>query len=104
MKVSGLRERTIKDYNLHVIHFCKLTEVIYLSDITTNEVYDWLNSMEVSNATKLIRLKCLKAFLGKCLDNGWIPIKFWQSINIKVDKTVEKGGYKERNTGIAIHC
>ena len=49
MKVSRLRERTIKDYNLHVNHFCKVTEVIYLSDITTNEVYDWLNSMEVSN-------------------------------------------------------
>ena len=91
MKVSGLRERTISDYNLHVDHFCKITGTIYLSDITTNEIYDWLNSMEVSNATKLIRLKCFKAFLGKCFDNGWIPMKFWHSINIKVDKSIKKG-------------
>lgn len=91
MKVSGLRERTISDYKLHVNHFCKITGSIYLSDITTNEIYEWLNSMEVSNATKLIRLKCFKAFLGKCFDNGWLPMKFWLSINIKVDKNVKKG-------------
>ena len=94
MRVSGLRERTISDYNLHVNHFCKITSSVNLSDITTNEIYEWLNSMEVSNATKLIRLKCLKAFLGKCFDNGWIPIKFWLSINIKVDKNVKKGATK----------
>jgi hypothetical protein len=47
--------------------------------------------MEVSNATKLICLKCLKAFLGKCFDNGWLPMKFWLSINIKVDKNIKKG-------------
>ena len=94
MRVSGLRERTISDYNLHVNHFSKVTKSIYLSDKTTNEIYEWLNSMEVSNGTKLIRLKCLKAFLGKCFDNGWIPMKFWLSINIKVDKNVKKGATK----------
>ena len=50
--------------------------------------------MEVSNVTKLIRLKCLKAFLGKCIDNGWLPMMFWLSINIKVDKNVKKGATK----------
>ena len=81
-------------YNLHVNHFCKITSSVYLSDITTNEIYDWLNSMEVSNVTKLIRLKCLKAFLGKCIDNGWLPMMYWLSINIKVDKNVKKGATK----------
>ena len=94
MKVSGLRERTISDYNLHVNHFCKITSSVYLSDITTNEIYEWLNWMELSNAIKLIRLKCLKAFLGKCFDNGWLPTKFWLSINIKVEKNVKKGATK----------
>lgn len=91
MKVSGLRERTISDYNLHVNHFAEITNVEYLSDISTNKIYEWLDSMEVSNATKLIRLKCLKAFLGKCFSNGWIKVKFWNTINIKVDKAIKKG-------------
>ncbi|AFJ62994.1 integrase/recombinase [Bacillus velezensis YAU B9601-Y2] len=47
--------------------------------------------MNVSNQTKLTRLKCLKAFLSRCFDNGWIEIKFWKTINIKVDQKVKEG-------------
>lgn len=50
--------------------------------------------MDVSNQTKLTRLKCLKAILGKCFNNGWIESKFWQNSNIKVDKKVKKGAKK----------
>lgn len=38
MRMSGLRERTISDYNLHVNHFSNVTKSIYLSDITANEI------------------------------------------------------------------
>ena len=91
MQVSGFRERTIKDYNLHMNHLCNITSATYLHEITTELIYVWLDSMKVSNQTKLIRLKCLKAILSKCLDNGWIKQKYWKSINIKVDKNVKKG-------------
>ncbi|WP_374121028.1 tyrosine-type recombinase/integrase [Neobacillus sp. PS2-9] len=91
MKVSGNRSRTISDYVLQVNHFQKITGVKYVSDITTVTVYQWLDSMNVSNQTKLTRLKCLKAFLSRCFDNRWIEIKFWKSINIKVDQQVKEG-------------
>ncbi|MFC9539430.1 tyrosine-type recombinase/integrase [Lysinibacillus sp. NPDC056959] len=29
--------------------------------------------------------------MGKCHNNGWLPIKFWLNIQIKVDKVVKKG-------------
>ena len=67
-----------------------MTGAKYLNEITQETTYLWLESMSVSNKTKLIRLKCLKAILGECFDNGWIKQKFWKSINIKVDKNVKR--------------
>ncbi|MEK5412585.1 site-specific integrase [Priestia sp. FSL W8-0001] len=91
MKVSGNRSRTISDYILHVEHFQNVTGVKCVSDITADTIYQWLDSMNVSNQTKLTRLKCLKAFLSRCFDNGWIELKFWKMINIKVDQKVKEG-------------
>ncbi|WP_224768224.1 tyrosine-type recombinase/integrase [Metabacillus idriensis] len=91
MKVCGNRSRTISDYVLHVKHFQSITSLQYIGDITADTIYKWLDSMDVSNQTKLTRLKCLKAFLSRCFDNGWIQIKFWKTINIKVDQKVKEG-------------
>lgn len=95
MKVSGYRERTITDYLNYMAQFRKATNVKYLEEITTDTIYSWLNLMDVSNQTKLTRLKCLKAILGKCFNNGWVQSKFWHGINIKVDKQVKKGAKKD---------
>ncbi|KIL20593.1 MULTISPECIES: tyrosine-type recombinase/integrase [Bacillus] len=95
MTVSGYRERTITDYISYMAHFRKATNVEYIEDITTDSIYLWLDSMAVSNQTKLTRLKCLKAILGKCFNNGWFSSKFWHGINIKVDKQVKKGAKKD---------
>lgn len=67
MKVSGNRSRTINDYFLHVEHFQSITNVQLVTDITSDAIYSWLDSMSVSNQTKLLRLKCLKAFLPDAL-------------------------------------
>lgn len=91
MKVSGNRSRTISDYALHVEHFQSISKVQNVSAITAESIYKWLDSMNVSNQTKLTRLKCLKAFLSRCFDNGWIKLKFWKTINIKVDQKVKEG-------------
>lgn len=95
MKVSGLRERTIKDYNLYTKEFCLVTGATHLSDVSLEKIYDWLDTMNVSNTSKLIKLKSLKSILGKCFDNGWIETKFWTVIKIKVDKNVKKGAKRD---------
>ncbi len=51
----------------------------------------WLDTMGVSNQTKLTRLKCLKAFLERCTENGWLTERFWRSIRIQVDTPVKEG-------------
>jgi integrase/recombinase XerD len=91
MEVSGYRDRTVSDYKLHVNHFQKVTNAVYVVDISLELIYKWLESMQVSNQTKLTRLKCLKAFLSRCFDNGWIYAKFWKTINVKVDQKVKEG-------------
>ena len=91
MKAIGLRERTINDYEYYVNHFIQVTGIRAIEDVSADHVYDWLASMDVSNQTKLTRLKCLKAFLSRCRDNGWIDTKFWKQIRIKVDSPVKPG-------------
>ncbi|GAF24066.1 hypothetical protein JCM19047_3934 [Bacillus sp. JCM 19047] len=91
MKAAGRRERTISDYELHVNHFSETVNVYYLKQLNADHVYEWLESMQVSNQTKLTRLKCLKAFLNKCIDYGWLNSKFWRHIQIKVDSPIKKG-------------
>ncbi|MGC4376195.1 site-specific integrase [Fictibacillus sp. Mic-4] len=91
MKAAGLRERTISDYELHVNHFIEITNTQVIEELTADHIYLWLSSMNVSNQTKLTRLKCLKAFLGRCFDNGWLETNFWRNIKIKVDSPVKEG-------------
>jgi len=91
MNAAGMRKRTISDYKLHVEHFAQITGCLVLEELTADHVYTWLSSMDVSNSTKLIRLKCLKAFLGRCFRNGWITSNFWADIKIKVDQPVKEG-------------
>lgn len=91
MKTTGYRERTLYDYELHINHFIKITGVTNLSEITVFHIYDWLESMKVSNATKLTRLKCLKAFFNRCYKLGWFSSQFWSAVKIKVDRHIKEG-------------
>lgn len=95
LEISGCRERTLYDYNTIVHYFIRDTKVKYLNDITGEVIYTWLEMMNVKNTTKLTRLKCLKAFLGRCFDNGWYANKFWRSVNIKVDTEIKEGATDE---------
>jgi len=91
MEVGGSRERTIHDYRTIVYYFIRDTGILYLQDITSDSIYKWLDGMSVKNTTKLTRLKCFKAFLGRCFDNGWLSHKFWRNVNIKVDYVIKEG-------------
>lgn len=91
MQVSGYRPRTLKDYDTILHNFTKSTGITYLEEVTVDTIYSWLDSMKVVNQTKLTRLKVVKSFLAKCINNGWLKVNFWHSINVKVDKKVKKG-------------
>ncbi|MFC4797751.1 phage integrase SAM-like domain-containing protein [Neobacillus sp. GCM10023253] len=91
MTLNSYRERTLNDYILIFNHFLKATNVKYLEEITVDIIYRWLDSMNVSASTKSTRLKCLKAVLGKCFNNGWLQSKFWLTVQIKLDKKVKSG-------------
>lgn len=91
MESSGYRPRTIIDYETIVGNFKKAQAIEYLSEITLGTIYNWLDQMQVCNQTKQTRLKALKSFLSKCFNNGWYNTKFWQTVNVKVDKNVKSG-------------
>jgi len=95
MEIMGYRERTINDYIYYVDHFANKVGLTYLSDVSNDAILAWLDSMEVSNQTKLTRLKCIKAFLSRCFDNGWFQAKFWRMVNVKVDNVVKIGATEQ---------
>ncbi|WP_153733480.1 tyrosine-type recombinase/integrase [Sporosarcina obsidiansis] len=95
MRASGLRDRTIHDYETYVMDFIVKTDVEFLLAIDADAIYEWLASMKVKPATKRIRLKCLSAFLGKCFNNGWLTDMFWKNIQIRVDEEVKEGASEE---------
>lgn len=91
MEVEGCRDRTLYDYRTITTNFMHNTYAVYLDDITETVIRDWLGTMKVKNSTRLTRLKCFKAFLSRCYDNGWIKFKYWKNIKIRVDTAIKEG-------------
>ena len=91
MRLAGNRERTIDSYYYIFDQFVRSNNLVYVEDIKADSIYYYLESLKVSNQTKLIRLKSIKALLGKFHNNGWLKEKFWSYIQIKIDKQVKKG-------------
>lgn len=91
MELNGNRPRTINDYNKQFNDFINKCKIVYISDITVDKIYQWLESMgNVQNSTKRIRFKALASILNRFFENGWIPNKFWRVIKIKVDEKVKE--------------
>lgn len=91
MRVAGNRQRTIESYHYIFKQFVEYNKLEFVGDITIDTIYDYLSSLEVTQQTKLIRLKSIKAMLSKFYNNGWFKQKFWSTIHIKIDKQVKKG-------------
>ena len=95
MRASGLRERTIHDYETYVNDFVRKTNIDYLLAVDADAIYDWLATMKVKPTTKRIRLKAFCAFLTKCFNNGWLADMFWKNIQIRVDEPIKEGATDE---------
>ncbi|RPJ97401.1 site-specific integrase [Rummeliibacillus sp. TYF005] len=91
MKIGGNRERTIQSYDYIFKQFIEINKLEYVEEITIDSIYHYLDSIEVSQRTKLIRLKSIKAVLSKFYNNGWFSDRFWTTIQIRVDKEVKSG-------------
>lgn len=98
MRIAGNRSRTIDSYAYIFEQFVSVCRIEYVEDINLDKLYHYLDVLEVAPATKLIRLKSIKAVLSKFYNNGWIKDRFWSKINIKIDKEVKKGA-KESDIG-----
>lgn len=96
MELNGNRARTINDYQKYMNNFIEVCNIVYISDITIDSIYEWLETMgSVQNSTKRIRYKALSAVLNRFFENGWIETKFWRVIKIKVDEKVKEAATQE---------
>lgn len=85
IRIENLRPATIKDYEKWWAGYTDFANVKYLSELNQEQIYSWLASMDVQNSTRLIRLKSVKACLGRLYNMGYFRHRWWRSINIKVD-------------------
>lgn len=72
MRIAGNRPRTIKSYEYIFKQFIEVGRIEYVEDIDMNKLYHYLDVLQVTTATKLIRLKSIKAVLSKFYNNGCI--------------------------------
>lgn len=90
LEIEGKRPRTTKTYMRWTSDFfgycIEKYDVGYLDDLDPNMLFSWLSSFKVSDATKKIRLKSVKAMLGRCRNNGWLTFAWWMPVNIVVDE------------------
>lgn len=91
LKSIGRRERTIESYHYIFEDFVDKQSLASVTDISAKSIIDYLDSLDVKNSTKLIRLKTIKAVLVRFLDNGWIDRNFWKNIDVKIDREVKVG-------------
>lgn len=89
MKIAGNRPRTIQSYDYIFKQFLQFNGLVFVEEINSDSIYNYLDNLEVSIQTKKIRLKTIKAVLGKLFFNNWIKENFWKNIHIKVDKEVK---------------
>ncbi|MER2009247.1 MAG: site-specific integrase [Psychrobacillus sp.] len=94
MRIAGNRPRTIESYEYIFKQFVEVCRIEYVEDINLDKLYHYLDVLQVTAATKLIRLKSIKAVLSKFFNNGWVKDRFWSNIQIKIDKEVKKGARK----------
>lgn len=91
MEMSGLRPRTMKEYNYTFNRFISAFDLVYVDEITVDKIYEWLHQLgDISNYSKLNRLKSLTALFNRFHENGWIEKRFWKDVKIKVDKKVKE--------------
>lgn len=94
MRIAGNSPRTIESYDYIFKQFVEICGIVVVEDIDLDKLYHYLDVLQVTPATKLIRLKSIKAVLSKFYNNGWLKDRFWSNIQIKIDKEVKKGALK----------
>lgn len=94
-EVEGLRPVTIRDYKKWYSDYTEFNRFEHLDQFTADSIYRWLNSMDVANSTKRIRLKALKAVLGRLFNSGLLKENFFRNITIKVDEDIKEGATEE---------
>ena len=89
MQIAGNRPRTVQSYDYIFKQFVEFNGLIFIEEINSDSIFNYLDNLEVSLQTKKIRLKTIKAVLGKLFFNNWIKENFWKNIHIKIDKEVK---------------
>lgn len=63
MELNGNRARTIDDYQKYMNNFIEVCNIVYISDITIDSIYEWLETMgSVQNSTKEYDTKLYQQF------------------------------------------
>lgn len=91
MTVLGYRERTMFDYKYHLTKLMAVSRIQYVDELNREVFLAYLKSGEVSQSTRRIRLKAIRAILNRLYDNGVLKDKFWAGIQVKVDEQVKPG-------------
>lgn len=92
---EDLRPATIRDYKNFYFAYVEFNHFSYIDQFDSDSIYQWLAFMNVQATTKRIRLKALKAVLGRLYSAGELETTFYKSIVVRVDEETKEGTTKE---------
>lgn len=90
MRLSGIRKRTIGEYDYIFNRMLKTMNVEYVDEISLETLFGFIASLgDVKDTTKQSKLRVVRAILNRIFDNGWIEKRFWKDVKIKVDGRIK---------------
>ncbi|KFN92762.1 integrase/recombinase [Tetragenococcus muriaticus PMC-11-5] len=92
---EALRPATMRDYKKFYFDYVEYHHFVYIDQFNSDSIYQWLASMNVQATTKRIRLKAVKAVLGRLYNAGELETNFYKSIVIRVDEETKEGTTRE---------
>ncbi|GMA07089.1 hypothetical protein GCM10025886_02400 [Tetragenococcus halophilus subsp. flandriensis] len=92
---EDLRPATMRDYKNFYFDYVEFNQFVYIDQFNSDSIYRWLASMNVQATTKRIRLKALKAVLGRLYNAGELETKFYKSIVVRVNEETKEGTTRE---------
>lgn len=91
MEITGLRERTIINYNDTIRQFVWFVGIEYIDEIDRDNILAFLAKGNVTKTTRQNRLKALRAVFVRWSSQKPMERDFWDDIEIKVDYEAKQG-------------
>lgn len=91
MIAQNKRKRTVDDYRYHLNNMLERSKISTFDKLNRQVLMKYIGDASVSDATRLVRFKSIRAVLNRFYRKGLLKEDFWSEVSIKVDQKSKVG-------------